>query len=1186
MKKIINFTFLSLIVMGAGMGQSQASLLQLSHEPLFINQSVPPAIAVTLDDSGSMYWSYMGSSGSNGTDFTDPLQNTLYFNPNIVYSPPLRADGSSFPDSDPNNAKVDGYPNNMNDTVNLTNGYVAIRRFIYNRNDDNVRISFVDTQEFNINNVDTTYQNYHPNWTADRAYYSKRRANGTYETVYLYGSDLNNFANWYTYYNSRAKLSRVAISRAFQGFGPDFKIAWQELNRNTAFNTLNKFELTHKNNFFNWLFKSPTDGGTPLRSAFKRAGDLFTHDSSYYSADFDANLSCQQNFHIAISDGGWNSDSGYNSGTDGFLQDESSNNLPGDTENRYGNYTGAGEQVIYSKSETGSTLSDIAFNSWARDLNPNLNNNVKTFKKDYKNAAGGDLTFAPGEDPWEDEAFVWNPKNDPAYWQHLVTYNVGMGLEASRIVDYAGGDYTPCPNVSVTDPKEAVYQSLRNGTCGWPNADNVNTTKIDDVWHSSINSRGEFFSANDPNELIAALNDVVNSILEKQARGSTSTVSSGIITGESLAFSPSFDSTSWSGNLIARSVELDGTFGDIQWDLSCLLTGGTCAKQLNRKIFTYDPAAQSTVAFDSSLSGSLRTELTQNASDLISRTGASVNDIIDYVRGDQGLEQQNSGQFKDRVSVLADIIHSSPTLVRGPGEFYSDVLWPETSDEYQAALIGNGYRDFKLDELHRKNIVYIGSNSGMLHAIDADTGFEYWAYMPYKAFQNIHRLPDVQASHHSYVDNTAVTRDVFINGRWRTILIGGMRYGGQSYYALDVTNPGSAQPTVLWEFSDEDDPDMGYSYGKADIVRVSSTGEWVALIPNGYNNSQQDFADGSDPRNIISATGNAVMYVVRIADGNLRAKIDTNTGSPTTPNGLSSPIGVDSEFHIGGSNNKVNSKIDLGIDVAYAGDIYGNLWKFDLTDTDPSAWDAEKLVEADTIMHRPITVKPRVVAVRDAYQSAENDVIVMYGTGKYIELPDRDTDLPAEQYLVGVIDGINRTRPTSLSVTSGSFVEQFFSGANGFRHLTNNVVDLADSNVYGWKVELPEDGERITSDLSLFGDQILIAASTVTAGVDPCEPGGESWLMALNPMTGGVPEPGEIFKGEYTIDDGNGNITTHQGEGTGIKVDVFIVGTPPMLEQMGGGDLDFIVEGTEGSTVLTVQKHTWRRRNWTNLLTE
>jgi len=1201
MKKIINTNTLifAALVGISGMSNSEASLLDLTHDPLFLDQSVPPAIAVTLDDSGSMYWSYMGPSGSNGTDFTDPLMNTLYFNPNITYTPPLKADGTQMPDSNPKSAWVDGYGaqglNNMgvNDTVDLTTSYIPIRRYIYNRWDSNVRISFVDTKYKNINNVNTTYQNYHPNWSGHAAYYSKK-VNGSYKRVTVTGSDLDNFANWYSYYNSRAKLARAAISRAFSGFGPNFKIAWQELNRYKYFSDLDRFEFSHRDKFFNWLFTVPTDSGTPLRSAFKRAADLFEDDDSYWSDDFNSNLSCQQNFHIAISDGGWNSDSGYDNGTDGFLQDETAlKKLPGDTAGLYSGYKGTGEQVIYSKSEEGSTLSDIAFDSWARDLNSNLNNNVKRFKKDYKDSDGNVIDFTGVTDEWENDAFVWNPKNDPAYWQHLVTYNVGMGLEASRIVDYANGDYTPCPKLTaISDPKEAVYKSLRDGSCGWPDADNENTTKIDDVWHSSINSRGEFFSANDPTELIKALNQVVNSILEKLSRGASSTVSSGIVTDDTNAYTPGFDSSTWSGSLIARGVNSDRTFGDPIWDLACYLTGGICPAtgetitEQARNIYTYDINSKTLHAFDTSLSGNLRSLMKDNAEEMLLRLNVTVDDIIEYVRGKRDLEQSNSGVFKDRVSVLADIIHSSPVVVRGPGENYEDLKWPTNSQEYLDFKDNKkGYLQYKIDNQDRKNMIYVGSNGGMLHAISAegdDEGQEKWAYIPYKALEKIHNLPDPSVAHRSYVDNTVVVRDVFINNQWRTVLIGGLRYGGQAFYALDITNPNASQPTVLWEFTDQSHPDLGFSYGKASISRLSSTGEWVALLPNGYNNSQVDYPeDPNDSRNSISTNGMAKLFVVRISDGQLIKVINTGVGDVQTPNGLASATAVDSIYYDFDGDGK--NGIDFGTDWAYAGDLYGNMWRFDLSSANPGDWHADRLMKSDGVMNRPITVQPRVISVPSANSNVNDDAIVMFATGKYLEPGDRSISLPADQYAVGLVDGLNNP-DVKFDLNTGDIVEQHFTTDDDdyYREVTAYPVDLNAKK--GWKIKLKQQGERVFNPLALFGSDFLLVTSNVTAGIDPCEGGGKSWLVALNPYTGGDPEGEDIFK-DVTVLINNQPVKII-GSGTGIAVSDFIIGRPPILENQGGGGASFIIEGSDNTNIVDIQKFTWRRRNWTNLLTE
>jgi type IV pilus assembly protein PilY1 len=1177
MYKSKTFTFFGVFIvsMMAGMTSSKASLLQLSHDPLFLNQTVPPAIAVTLDDSGSMAWGYMfRGSFTNWNQFADPTFNRIYYNPNITYTPPIKADGSQMPNIDYTNAPVNGYYNYGHGkwfSRNLSNNFRPLYTTSYYSN-NTIGGSWAGWISAATNGGQGT-----------RAFYLRRNNNGTYTEVKLTSAaDLTNFANWYSYYSTRMKLARASISRAFAGFGPSFKIDWQNLWDDTNLNDLSKFENSHRSDFYEWLFKSPTSGGTPLRNAFKRAGRLFEDSNSYDSEDFNTKLSCQQNFHIAVSDGEWN---GGFSNPAGFRHDNQSlGHLPGDTGTttepgaKYGGYNGADEQVIYPYSGDNNSLADIAFHYWAKDLVPSLNNNVKRFKKDYTDASGTAITVPPGDDEWDVEAFVWNPKNNPAYWQHVVTYNVGMGLESPRVIQQMSGG-AACVDNNLSDPKAAVYRALRLGNCTW------SSDKIDDVWHSSINSRGDFFSANDPEELIKALNNVVNDILERLSRGSTSTVSSGVITNDTLAYSPGFDSSKWSGNLIAREVNGDGSFGDAKWDAACVLTGGFCAatgenvtKQLARRVYTFNDS-QGLVSFDTGMPAALKTELANHASELLSRTGASLNDLINYVIGEQEKEISNGGVLRNRVSVLSDVVHGSPSVVRGPNAAFKDIDWPIGTDEQIAAENGNGYLDYQIAKQSRHNVLYFGSNSGMLHAFDAEdptTTEEYWSFIPSKAFDNIHRLADPQFKHWSYVDNTPIVRDAFINNNWRTVLINGMRYGGQAFFALDVTQGPSTTPEVLWEFTDEDDPDMGYSYGQATIARISSTGDWVALLPNGYNNTQTWTEDPSDPNdNNVSGSGNAVLFVVRLSDGKLLAKLNTGEGSPTNPNGLATAVAIDSIY--ADKTGGVGVGRDQGADYAYAGDLYGNLWRFDFTSPNYSDWSSSitRVVKASNIKHRPITTRPQVVSIPRNFRSSQKDVMVMFGTGKYIEIPDRSINLPADQYMVGVMDGL--TSPNiDLNITDNDFVEQSFSTNGGIRTLSEYSVDLMSKK--GWRVELPEQGERLANPMTLLANQVLIAPTTVTAGIDPCEAGGRSWISAFNPLTGGTPNVGNIFRLK------NGNVIE---PGTGLLINDLIIGGVNVLKDR-LGEIFIPVEGSGASSIdpIVMKGYNWRRRNWTNLLTE
>ena len=1232
----IKIVLTATVVFFAGMGNSNAQLLQLTHDPLFLDQSVPPLIIMTHDDSGSMERAWIApSSGFSNTlrAFASPDSNKIYYNPNIEYTPPLRADGTQFPDSNPTSAIADGYYlyndfSNNPRRVNLTNNYVPIYQFDYERDLD-VRLRFARTSGVpgiaRVRNDRNFYNNYPRDRDLSRdgfdnigvpAFYFRwiGNANATladqqatnsdanWQLVQVPNNQMQNFANWYTYYNSRNKLARSAISRAFSTFGPDFKIAWQELNDQTTFSTIDEFTGTHKNNFFNWLFTTPTQGGTPLRRAFNRAGQVAQNDNAYFSDNFGRILTCQQNFHIAVSDGQWNQ-----SFSTTLTQDEGvGGNIPGDTENRYGAYNGSGESAIYPQADSGSSLADIAYHYWANDLRPNMTNNVRRFKGDFTDAAGNEITVAAGEDVWERPEFYWNPKNDPAYWQHLVTYNVGLGIDSSLVAACRANANCPPANAGTTDPREFVFRQLRLGNLDWgdpiPNGEN-NPRKFDDVWHSSINSRGDFFSAQDPQELADALTAVVNNIIERLSRGSASAVSSGVVTSNTIAYSPSFDSSTWSGFLTARRVNPDGNFGEVLWEAGCTLDGGTTNDQgicndpdtsqsnfAARNLFAYDKAADSVVNFTGSLSGNVATEFAESSLELRNQTGATIPQLVDFIRGDRSEEILNGGTLRTREGVLADIVHSSAVVIRGPSEPYIDALWPQGSNEANAANTGNGYLDFKVNNLNRSNIALVGSNGGMLHAFKAtavDEGEELWGLIPSTVVKNLHRLADPSFEHWSYVDNTPTIRDVFINGNWTTTATTGLRYGGQGFIAMDVSNTTSTTPRVLWEFTDDDDSDMGFTYGRAEVVRLTSTGEWVALIPNGYNNSEPDNPDDlSDPDNVLGS-GTAVMYVVRMRDGQLLAKIDTGVGSSATPNGLSTPLGVDSRFVT--PPGESTARVDIGADIAYAGDLYGNLWRFDLTSSNPGDWESSftRVVRANGVRAQPITSKPRVVAIPNS-TSAANDVVVIFGTGKYIEIPDRSINLPATQYVVGVKDGISSPN-SDLNINDAGFIEQTFSSAGDSRTLSENDVDLSNPSVYGWKIELPQRGERMVNPVSLIGNQVFLFFSIIPGGEDPCLAGGVTWLVAGNPLTGGVPDVGNIFSTDISTTDGNGNPITVVSSVSGLRIPVLIPGTPPILENQGGGVANIIIEGTgEGtdSTIVELKKFIWRRRNWTNLLTQ
>ncbi len=175
-------------------------------------------------------------------------------------------------------------------------------------------------------------------------------------------------------------------------------------------------------------------------------------------------------------------------------------------------------------------------------------------------------------------------------------------------------------------------------------------------------------------------------------------------------------------------------------------------------------------------------------------------------------------------------------------------------------------------------MIYVGANDGMLHAFHAEgdqRGTEAFAYIPGSVFPRLRQLASQTYGHQFYVDGSPSMGDAYFapSGRgrkaWRTVVAGGLNKGGQAIYALDVTDPaGFDEHSILWEFTDADDRDLGFTYSQP-IVQKLHDGQWYVIFGNGYNSMASD----AHP----SLTGNAVLYLVDIETG-VATKLDTGVG--------------------------------------------------------------------------------------------------------------------------------------------------------------------------------------------------------------------------------------------------------------------------------------------------------------------
>jgi len=412
--------------------------------------------------------------------------------------------------------------------------------------------------------------------------------------------------------------------------------------------------------------------------------------------------------------------------------------------------------------------------------------------------------------------------------------------------------------------------------------------------------------------------------------------------------------------------------------------------------------------------------------------------------------------------------------------------------------------------------VYIGANDGMLHAVNAENGEELFTYVPGLVYDHLAELADPGYTHKYYVDGTPRV----IDAGGQHLLVCGLRNGGKGYFALDVTNPAAMTAgNVLWEFSDPDD--MGYTFSRPIIVKTTSDG-YVVIVGNGYDSTNEE----------------AILYVLNAVDGSVLRKIKTGA---VGCNGLSAPAVVD---------------VDLNgyPDYAFAGDLKGNMWKFDLRGpvADWEVYYQSGIIPVPMVTLaneygavQPITASPEVMLDCAALGEGRG-LMVLFGTGQYLNSADfADTTV---QSLYGVWDWGRIWEITDDKATARS---KYLGSLNSDRSLSNlgsqiklmeQVVedetsewwmlsDLkadwyapwagTDANEHhlGWVFDLPESGER-SIQKPLLRSGIVVMISTIPSN-SPCDAGGRSTMWALDACSGGsINEP-------FFDSDDDGDIDEH-----------------------------------------------------------
>lgn len=1217
---------LSVLLFGGALDAAKAQV-SIAQTPLFLTSSVDPNVMFVLDDSGSMHWeitpddyvlpyymfrrvsgmygagdyeNYVPSVRYDATDANEKATaralrsstvNKSYYDPSVTYRPWVKADGTLYADASPTAAPHHPIRTGLG-TRNLTTNTTE-RAIWVHRDTGGGAYCSISCTEGSGGNLLTHYPAVYFKhtggalWNGDNytrvniisttlTYTGDGRANRSDCAlgVCTYAQEIQNFANWYTYYRSRMLASQASIGRAFSTQPPSMRVGFGAINKgsttvdgsaaSTVIRGVRPFSGTNRDDFYTELYEgvwSPSN--TPLRKALDDAGQYFsrTGNRGPWGAvpgtdDTTAHLTCRQSFTILMTDGYWTDNDASRASTSAARA-----NVDGTAASTITEVGPPPQSFTYTPSTPftdahSNTLADVAMYYWNRDLRPTLANRV--------------------------------PKSDvnPAFWQHMVTYGVGLGVTGSVAPSTAFGAINASPPVTVT----------------WPNPTSSNAAKLDDLLHAAVNSRGGFFSAADPETFAAELSGVLKNIVARvAASGTAAATSSAVLQSDTLLYTASFRSTDWSGTLVAREVSgTDGVAGAVKWNAEQIMNSTLPS---TRKIFT-SKADGTKVALNYSL-----LSLTQQSALTVNPTGAAVTtatgaDRIAWLRGTEHSGLRN--RVVDGVTRrIGDLVSSDPLFVF-KRDFGNSLL---------GGAEGSSYITFRNTATYkaRPDMLFVGSNGGMLHAfhagtpfvddplttpvkeelIDPDGGKELFAYVPSElllpgatgAHAQINQLMRPDYARRPYVDGSPAMADAYWGSTWKSVLVGSMGAGGRTVFALDVTDPETFDATkVLWEFQYANsacvaDPaagsptgstacrEIGYGVTKPKIARMRD-GTWVALFGNGYNSNSQT----------------AKLFVVDLQTGRLKYLLDTGVGTAGTPNGLA-PVEITDW-----------PAADLKVSRAYAGDLRGNLWRFNFSATTPTVTRLFIATDSATpAVVQPITARPSVAL----NPSDPAKIIVLFGTGSYFKAGDEAIASPQVQTLYGIYDAVTpavdtaKTNLQAQTITNNAAAVTIGTvtyPAGTLRFVSTNSVDATTKK--GWYIDLPSVGERVISESGFPSGaiQTRVRFSTLIPDNDPCGNGRKGFVMDFNLLTGASsPKAVFDFNGDgvfSSADNPGGLVVSGVGGPTGEELTVIRAadgsgdylyggsGGDPLCAGVGCGDPPIIKSSSNASPV---GRQSWRQ---------
>lgn len=1076
----------------------------------------------------------------------DDTNTTAYEASSVEYSVSVAKVGATSytpsrdcPDGSDGSGKYPGYCFYRNNPENFNGNYAHFFIFYDNNNND-----FYTTRCADVSDV----YDYNGGTGDDKCYpgisfftYVTTNADGTYTQHYVGAEDgdcaaaglssavctdskeaRQNVANWFTYYHTRILMAKSGLMTAFNTLNPKYRFGFGSINGNNNGNwhtdcdpdksgAIECLDHTDVNGrmlanvtpfgkalvpdpsdpsgvidntnsqryyFWNWIKHESANRSTPLRKSLQAVGMYYSTQSPWASRNATTHdteyLACRQSYVILTTDGFWNGKSpsvGNQDGTAG----------PTVTGPNGASFTYKNVQP-FSDSHS-NTLADVAMKYWKNDLMPDINNEVPTNNV------------------------------DPAFWQHMVTFTMGLGFKPVGIQ----------PNGTTV---QQIFKWANGGAAigdfSWPEPRSDSAYNIADLAHAAVNGHGGFYEANNPKSFIDGLENALARASARTGSGASLAANSTQLDSGTTIYQALYHTKVWTGSLLAYAIDQHtGAIANAPtWNAAAEMPAAA-----SRNIYTYNPATDTYLAFKNS--GSSAPALSTAELNALGKTTADQVSMIDYLRGNPSNEIANGGSYRNRTTVLGDIVDSQPVFVGAPDS---------TIFEGEKFSGSSSYSTFVTSNQDRTKLIYVAANDGMLHAFNAKTGKEVYAFLPAavithggtNAAGNVIGVSELaspeygtQAAPHQYFNDGQLTvADAYFGKKWHTVLVGTTGRGlAETIYALDITDPSDIK--FLWEHSAHDSGTnsgyIGQMTGKPIVAQVAN-GTWAVLIANGYN----------------SANGTAALLQINLATGNLTV----HSAGTDTANGLASPA-----VWIGNRANGIST-------VAYAGDLKGHVWSFQLTQTVKNA-DGSKTIKPDNDSDGTLLfttsdgskAQPITAGMLVGKDPSTGYLWLFFGTGRYLapgDLNDNQVQswyglivkAPQNSSLVTNLETENRDALVPRHIIAQIPAHKETVTRNG-KQVTitiqptrvispagsSNIESIADSGASGWYINLETpttngegavtghvaEGERMTAN-NVFDGNTLIGTTQVPKSNDICNPSGTGWVMAISPFTGTNPQ--------------------------------------------------------------------------------